>query len=65
MGEVNKRSNKNEHIFEGKIAHGTKQANNEYVSRDMNNELYRRQKANIRIPGDKRCLVSTNIHTHP
>lgn len=34
----------------------SQQANNEYVSRDMNNELYRRQKGNIRIPEDKRCL---------
>lgn len=34
----------------------SQQANNEYVSRDMNNELYRRQKGNIRIPEDKRYL---------
>lgn len=49
-----------ERMIEGRIVdytekYRTQQANNEYVSRDMNNELYRRQKGNIRISADKRC----------
>lgn len=51
-GSVEKRERR---IVDYTVEYRTQQANNEYVSRDMNNELYRRQKGNIRIPADKRC----------